>query len=127
MRLFGHPGPLEDGVPVVLEEVVAFPSPGLAVSLGLMLTGADLHPSGTRLVLRAYTGTFEYRLGEDRDLTALAQLEPLFVALGPFSERQGEAVCYDAAGTGLWTLSEDLDGVGFQPLHHYACRRGDPR
>ena len=42
-------------------------------------------------------------------------------AFGPLEELQGEAVAYDAPGTGLWTLSEDPGGVGGQPLHHYGC------
>jgi hypothetical protein len=125
-RLYGHPGPLEDRAAAVLEEVTAFPSPGFPVPHGRMLTAADLHPSGTRLVLRAYTGTWEYRLagGGDGpiDLGQLATLTPLLVAAGPLDEGQGEAVCYDAEGTGVWTLSEDPRGLGFQPLHHYACR-----
>ena len=37
-------------------------SPGIALKYGRMITGADLHPSGTRVAIRTYTGVFEYRL-----------------------------------------------------------------
>ena len=122
-RLFRHPGPLADGVPAELELVTAFPAPGVPISKGRMVTGGDLHPSGTRVLLRTYTGTFEYRLGTAGDLAALATVEPLAVANGPITEPQGEAACYDAAGEAVWTLSEDPQSKGYQPLHHYACAR----
>ena len=40
---------------------------------------------------------------------------------GPLSEPQGEAIAYDASGTGLWTVSEDPEGEEPQPLHHFRC------
>ena len=52
---------------------------------------------------------------------SLDGLEPSTVTLGPFSEPQGEAIAYDEAGTGVWTISEDPKDVTTQPLHHFAC------
>ncbi|MFN3202098.1 MAG: hypothetical protein ACE366_27075 [Bradymonadia bacterium] len=96
-------------------------SPGVQVERGRMITAADLHPTGTRLAVRVYTGTFEATL--DGGFDALRAPEDLTferVALGPLSEPQGEAVTYDGLGTGLWTASESDDTP--QPLHHYPCQ-----
>ena len=46
----------------------------------------------------------------------------VLVALGPLSEPQGEAIAYDSAGTGIWTVSESPSRTPGQPLHHYPCR-----
>ncbi len=120
-RVFAHPGPLQDRVPAVLEEVATFPSPGIPIRGGFMITGADMHPSASRLVLRLYTGTFEYRFGAGEGMASLASLAPVLVAAGPITEKQGESVCYDALGDGIWTVSEDVGGLPGQPLHHYRC------
>ncbi|MEC9072377.1 MAG: hypothetical protein VX938_08370, partial [Myxococcota bacterium] len=108
---------------VALAEVGSFPSPGDDVTYGRMITGADLHSSGTRLLLRLYTGTWEYPLNQPEEIASLGDITPTLAASGPFPEElQGEAVAYDASGTGFWTISEDLGGVGGQPLHHYDCQ-----
>ena len=119
--VYGHPGPLTSAASAVLEHVVDLPSPGLTIPKGRMVTGADLHPTGSRLLVRTYTGVFEYRLDGPLHLSELATLEPVVVVWGPLTEPQGEAVSYDAAGTGVLTLSEDPRGEGHQPLHHYPC------
>ena len=36
-------------------------------------------------------------------------------------EPQGEAVCYDATGQGVYSISEDAGGRGGRILHHYDC------
>jgi len=103
-------------------EVAEVSSPGIgAVPLGRMITGADLHPSGQRLVLRTYVGVHEYVLEAPSALASLVIVPPTLVALGPLSEPQGEAVAYDGTGSGLFTVSEDPDGAPHQPLHHYPC------
>jgi hypothetical protein len=121
VRVFEHPGPLVDGQTTVLRETVRFPAPGVAIDQGKMVTSADLHPSGLRLLIRVYTGSYEYRLGAPLALDTLDTIEPVIVAFGPLSEPQGEAISYDEHGLGVWTISEDPTGAQTQPLHYYPC------
>lgn len=96
------------------------PSPGVSISGGRMITGADLHPQGNRVLVRVYTGVFEVWLGDDSALD-LAGKSATTITLGPLSEPQGESIAYDDSGVGLWTVSEDPNQQATQPLHHYAC------
>jgi hypothetical protein len=115
-RAFSAPvGPRLD-----LELLLEFDSPGVAIEKGRMITAADLHPSGQRLVLRVYTGVFEYLL-DDAGLARLEDTAPVTVTLGPLDEPQGETIAYDFSGVGLWSASEDPEGDPGQPLHHYLC------
>jgi hypothetical protein len=124
VRLFGTELPLVEGETQVLEEVLSFPSPGIDVPAGRRITGADLHPGEASLLIRTYTGVFEYTLAGPLDFEALLS-EPLVVAWGPLEEPQGESVTYDASGLGAWTLSEDPQGKGKQPLIYYPCLDAD--
>lgn len=87
-----------------------------------VVTGADVHPSGQRLLLRTYLGVFEARLDPQAGRTADRVEQGDFVELfaNP-DEPQGEAIGYDEAGTGVWTISESVDGTPRQPLHHASC------
>ncbi|MCP4503239.1 MAG: hypothetical protein GY822_25155 [Deltaproteobacteria bacterium] len=106
----------------VLSHVATVVSPGLAaLQYGRMITAADLHPTTDELVVRTYTGIFLFTLPQ-KDLADLDGQEALVVTYGPASEAQGEAVCYDATGTGLWSISEDVEHKEGQPLHHYPCQ-----
>ncbi len=119
--IYAPPEGFEADRPFELVRTGSLISPGLPVRFGRAVTGADLHPSGSRLLLRFYTGTWEWRLGADQDPGDLEDIEPTTVSLGPVSEGQGEAVCYAADGRDVWTLSEDPDGAEGQPLHRYLC------
>lgn len=120
-RVFSGALPTVDGAAIVLAEVATLTSPGIAVSRGRMITGADLHPLGARVVLRVYTGIYEYRLPPGGTVADLPAAERREVTLGPLSEGQGEAVAYDARAGALWTMSEDPEASQPQPLHRYAC------
>jgi hypothetical protein len=115
-RVSALPGASDEAV-----ELARFAAPGVDISMGRLVTGADLHPSGRALAVRVYTGVYEYRVSGVEELARLGALVPQLVALGPFSERQGEAVAYDGTGLGLWTVSEDPRRRGGQPLNHHAC------
>lgn len=116
-QIYRHEAPWQPDTLVALERVGTMASPGLAVvRLGRMITGADLHPSGERIILRVYTGVFEYRLDPGSSPAALTQASPLRVPI-TLEERQGEAIAYDEVGTGLWSMSEGV----MQRLHHYEC------
>ena len=121
-RLFRHPGPLADGTSETLLEVGALQTPGVPIRRGLMITGADLHPSGTRLLLRVYTGSYEYRFDAGGGPDDVPDVEPRVVSLGPLSEGQGEAITYSADGTAVLTASEDPSFQAAQPLHIYRCQ-----
>lgn len=120
-RVFAPAGPLVDGVVAELAEVARFDAPGIDIDNGRSITGADLHPSGERLLIRVYTGSYEYRFEPGQGVADIAAIRPLTVAFGPLSEPQGEAIAYDADGFGVWTVSE-VSGDAAQPVNHYDCR-----
>jgi hypothetical protein len=125
-RVFALAAPFVDDGSMVARAVSTLNSPGVAIQYGRMLTGADLHTTGTRLLVRVYTGIFEYRFAAtgnlDDAVASLGSLNATQLVVGPLSERQGEAVAYDAAGTGLFSVSEDRNGAPGQMLHRYRCR-----
>lgn len=121
-RVFRSPSPLRAEGVQLFEEIATLLSPGVDIEHGRMITGADLHRSGLSLVLRVYTGVYEYALHGPADLENLADREPSVVAYGPLTEPQGEAVAYDATGLGIWTVSEDPQSGGAQPLHFFRCQ-----
>ena len=120
-RVFSSPEPLTTEGVMTLIELTTFDSPGEPIPYGKMVTAADLHPSGERLAVRCYTGSWEYRFMDGQGLEHLGEITPTFVALGPLEEPQGEAIAYGAAGLDLYTASEDPNALGSQPLHRYPC------
>ena len=114
-RIYEYAAPFVPGQVIEMIEVGRLPVPGMPVRFGQLISGADFHPTGMRLLIRVYSGVYEYRLSSPWNLGSLDALSPLRVVAGPFSEPQGEAVSYDATGMGLWTVSEDRTGVGRQP------------
>ena len=120
-RVFSSPTPLTSESTMTLVELTTMQSPGEPIPYGKMITGADLHPSGSRIAVRCYTGTWEFRFPEGQGFEHLGELTPTYVALGPLEEPQGEAVAYGAAGLDLYTASEDPNFIGSQPVHRYAC------
>ena len=120
-RVFAHNGPLVEGPRTILRVAAEIEAPGVPVARGRMITAVDMHPSGRRLALRVYTGSYEYRLGAGQSLADLAAIEPSVVSLGPLSEQQGEAIAYDETGLDLLTVSEDTGLQPGQPLHRYRC------
>ncbi len=121
-RVFAATGPFVDGAALTMTTAGTLTSPGLSVRLGRMITGADLHPDGDRLLLRVYTGSYEYRGLAAGWASTLDAATRVTVALGPLTEPQGEAIAYDHAGRGVWTVSEDPKLATAQPLHYYPCQ-----
>lgn len=116
-RAWKHPGAWVADADVELISLAAFATPGVNRPGGRLITGGSMHPTGRRMLVRTYTGVYEYRFdagGGPEDLDAAERVQ---VALGPDSEPQGEAVAYDEAGTGVYTISEGAA----RALHHYAC------
>ncbi len=122
-RLFSGPLPTTDGAALNLTLLGTFQAPGFTfVDHGTDITAADLHPSGTRLLMRVYTGIYEYRFAAGGGVPDVLTLAPALVTLGPLTEPQGEAVGYSSDGTGLFSVSEDRMQQPGQPLHQYACQ-----
>lgn len=123
-RVLRLPAPWRLGESNALELAGLITSPGEDIEGGGVITDADLHPSGERLLLRTYVGVFEARLspgtpdGPSVDSVDAADFLELF---RPTDEPQGEAIAYDEQGTGIWTISEDPERSGNQPLHHAGC------
>lgn len=113
-RIYQHPGPLVPDQATELQLLGDFASPGLSVDFGRAITAADMHPSGERMLLRVYTAIYEYRFGPGQDVADLDAIDPVLVAAGPLTEPQGEAVAYDAAGSGVFSVSEDPEMIGQQ-------------
>ena len=120
-RIFSYAGPFVDRQTLSFAQVGTLTSPGIAIAKGKMITGADIHPSGERVLIRVYTGVYEYRLTGGQTIADLDAAQRVAVDPLPLAEKQGEAVAYDEQGTGVWTISEDPNGKATQPLHHYAC------
>jgi hypothetical protein len=104
--VFARRGPLDDDGAFNVVGAVSTESP--SIEFGRMITGADLHPSGKALVVRTYTGIFEHRVLDVADLLTLGEVRLTTVTFGPFSEAQGEAIAFDAAGH-ILTISEARD------------------
>ena len=100
--------------------ITTFDAPGVTVTNGRMVTAADLSPDGHRLLVRVYTGIYEYRFAEPYALSTLSELEPIRIAFGPLNEPQGEALSYGWRGEGVWSISESPDLA--QPLNYFACQ-----
>ena len=128
-RIFTYRAPWTPDVQAVLEVTGSFTAPGSTFNNGTLPTGADLHPSGTRLAIRTLGATHEV----DLDVAAPADGRAAVTADhfdssnvvklfdGPASEPQGEAIAWDEDGTGLFLVSESPDLTPHQPLHHSRC------
>lgn len=87
-------------------EKVADLDAGAAGGAERLTTGADA--SDRRLIVRTYTGAFEWDVNPGEDL-AVALARPAAAVALPFTF-QGEAIAYTADGSGLWTTSESRGG-----------------
>jgi len=122
VRAFALSAPFDDDTIGTATVVTSFTPPGLAfVSLGRAITAADLHLSGTRLLMRVYSGIYEYRFAAGQGVPNLNIVSPTLITLGPFSEPQGEALAYDESGREVLSVSEDTQQLPGQPLHRFRC------
>lgn len=107
-----HGGPGE-----VARRIATIETPGVNIPKGKMVTAADLHPTEERLVLRVYSGIFEYDLSGN--IASDLEQVPALVAIP--SEPQGEAIAYSFAGDSILSISEDPDQLEVQPILQYSC------
>jgi hypothetical protein len=115
-------GPFADGVPAEFERVGTIEAFGVDLNQGLLVTAADLHPSGTQLLLRTYTGIGLYELDSPLDLTEPTSLGGELITVFT-AEPQGEAISFDDSGMAYWTVSERANEVANPPLYHFGCQQ----
>ncbi len=68
------------------------------------VTAADISPDGKKILVKTYTGIFQWKRKGKEDLSRTFSRG--FEHLPYEIEPQGEAVCWDAKGKGYYTLSE---------------------
>jgi hypothetical protein len=86
-----------------------------------LVTGAAVHPGGTRVLLRTYRGVWEFRRPGATDLVDVLRAPPRDVPAA--MQLQGEAVSYTADGTG-YLLGSEGEGA---PLFRVDCRTPERR
>lgn len=84
------------------------------------ITGAALHWSGTRLLVRFSGGLVEYVAADAVSFMDLHLLTPRQQLWSPPGEEQGEALTYSADGLGLFSIAEAAAGDA-PVLHHSGC------
>ncbi len=80
------------------------------------VTAADLSPNGKKLLVKTYTGVWQFKVKRDKSGTITLGKRP---KSRPYHlEPQGEGICWDLRGKGYFTLSE-ADGDAPQTLYYY--------
>jgi hypothetical protein len=93
-----------DGGSADLQRIAAFRLP-FEFSLWRLVTGADLHPSSRRVLVRSYNAVLEYDAVEGLPLSALFDSSAARIIETP-GLLQAEAVCYSRSGLDILTTSE---------------------
>jgi hypothetical protein len=107
-------GPLRAGVPNVLRRVGRVPV--------LEVTGGDVSPDGSRLVLRNYVAAYEWDV-HGNDLVAALKRDPARIPLP--GAPQGEGISYTRDGQGL-VVSSEGSGAPVQELRRTPAARATP-
>ncbi|HYX32422.1 MAG TPA: hypothetical protein VE954_04860 [Oligoflexus sp.] len=68
------------------------------------VTSGSIHPCANRFLLRTYRAVYEYRAPDGGNFESAFTVPP--IALTDTAEGQGEAIAYDANGSGYFTMSE---------------------
>lgn len=92
-----------DGGETVLERIASV-RPPFEFSLLRMITAADLHPGGGRLLLRTYGAVLEYRISNPDSLSSAFPGIPRVLPTPGLT--QAEAVCYRRDGRDILTTTE---------------------
>lgn len=110
-RAYEMPMPLRPGVTVTLTG----PSPVVVNGLIPLVTGGDVHPDGTSVLLRTYTSVLFYPIGAGQTVSQALGKTPC--DLPAPAEPQGESVAWQRQGGAFFTLSEG----SLQTLHQVSC------
>jgi hypothetical protein len=93
----------------------------LGIPVGELVTGGDVDPCGTHLLLRTYTALHEYTLSSGQPFESIFSAPGVHVPTANLTfEAQGEAVTYAADGRGYFTSSE-ANGAATVELHAVSC------
>jgi hypothetical protein len=68
------------------------------------VTGGDISPDGSRVVICDYFAAYEFSIPDGTDLREIFNQKPVVVDLG--ERQQGEAIAYSADGSALFATSE---------------------
>lgn len=96
-----------DGGEAVLARIAVFRIP-LELSFLRLVTAADLHPNGRRVLVRTYTTLFEYETAAGNPLQAVFDSTAARTLPTP-GLTQSEAACYSRDGTDIVTTTEGLN------------------
>ncbi|HMI86252.1 MAG TPA: hypothetical protein VK550_19295 [Polyangiaceae bacterium] len=116
--VYRMPKPFTPGTQTTMEKVGDLSLPG---SAGLV-TGGDVHPCGTRMLIRTYPAIYEFKLvaGQPFSTIFAAMATPVSTPTQD-QESKGEGVTYAADGIGYFTASE-LDGKSSRSLFRVLCQ-----
>ena len=107
-------GDLVDGATVTMTDeaaiTIAAPTDGRGLP-GTAVTGADIAPDGSIVLLRTYQSVLAYARGDGQSVASALEAAPCFAP--QVDEPQGEAVAFTGAGDAYVTVSEG----GSQPIH----------
>ncbi len=100
----------------VLERVATLDTPNTGERGSERTTGGDISPDGRFILIRTYTRALLWVRPPGVSMAEALSREPCNVPL--VREQQGEAIAFDAAGRGYYTLSEgDRPPLWYFPLH----------
>lgn len=103
--------PFQQETPHLLTPVVQLQLRGDAA-----VTGMDVHPVGTRLLIRTYRRAYEYIAGKPEEFELRLQQPPrILSSIGPTG--QSEAICYSTDGESIFFSAEGQP----MPLYHTPC------
>jgi hypothetical protein len=77
-------------------------------------TGGDISPDGSEIIIRGYFGASIWARSKDGPMWKAFKGSECSIPI--VLERQGEAICFDAKGTGYYTTSEHRH----QPIYYYS-------
>jgi len=109
--VYRFPATPVDGETAILESVTVLAGRSL-------LTGGDVSPDGSRVILRGYLNAFDYPLPESGLFEDMFSVVPCPVTLT--AEPQGEALAIGPTGLEVFTASEWHAGPG-APIHKAVC------
>jgi hypothetical protein len=106
--LFRLPYPQATDKPLVAEHVATLPM--------TRITGGDISPDGSLVLLKTYNDVLLWARGEQEDVATALSKQP--VLLPYIAEPQGEAIGWNSDGSGYYTVSEEKLGLSAH-LYYY--------
>ncbi len=118
-RVFSANAPLDAAAARTLEVVASLDFGRGLLEGNPMVTAADIATDGGRILIRTYSGLFEWRREPGQSVGAALRGIPRAVPAP--HETQGEAVAFSSRQDGYFTVSEKAH----QPLYFCACRASE--